>query len=347
MSSKRNSVAQVNFLLLAIGALGIAGGCGTSTSTTPPIVQAKNIYVTQTGSVEVFPIATNGNVAPTTTITDATNAFGDAHRTAFDSSGKLYVVDAGSVAGSESIVVFSANATGAATPTATITGTATGLHHSNGIALDAQGRIYVTNIDNSQIPPVSSVTIYAAGATGNATPTTTITGSNTQLDDPNGITLDSNGKIYVANEGTTINATGSVTVYPAGSTGNATPSAVITGATSAMNSPHAVALDSSGKIYVTNAPASVNIYAAGTTGNVAPSTTISGANTGLSNPNGITVDPEGNIYVVSNTFGGTDVGFILVFPASATGNVAPSATITGATTGLDAGNTVVHGISVR
>ena len=340
MSTKRNSVAQVNFLMLAIGALIIAGGCGTSsTTTTPPIVEAKNIYVTQTLGVEVFPIATNGNVAPTTTITDATNAFSDVHRSAFDGSGNLYVTDAGN----NSVVEFAAGASGAATPPATITGTS--LVSPSGVAIDTHGSIYVSNHGNN------TIVVFAAGATGNATPTTTISGASTQLDAPNGLALDSKGNIYVANEGRTVNAGGSITVYPAGSTGNATPSAVITGTTSGVNIPHAVTLDSSGKIYVTNANSSVDsvtVYAAGATGNVAPMFTIAGTSTGLSNPNGIAVDLEGNIYVVSNTFPLTgNVGFILVFPAGSNGNVTPSATITGAATGFDAGHTVVHGVSVR
>ncbi len=350
MNAKLTSAVHLSFLLLAIGAVGIASGCGSSySSTTPPIVQAKSIYVAQTGSVEVFPIATNGNVAPTTTITDATTAFSDVHRTAFDGIGNLYVTDAVN----NSVVVFAAGASGAATPTATIAGGNTGLDKPSGIAVDANGKIYVTNLGVPTIakPTGNSVTIFSAGATGNVAPAITISGSNTSLDTPNGLALDSKGNIYVANEGSTINAAGSVTVYPAGSTGNATPSATIAGTTSGVNIPHAVALDSSGKIYVTDANSnnpSVTVYAAGATGNVAPVYTIAGSNTGLSNPNGITIDPEGNIYVVSNTFPvGGNVGFILVFPANSTGNVTPSATITGAATGLDAAGSVVHGVSVR
>src|SRR5438094_7993262 len=54
------------------------------------------------------------------------------------------------------------------------------------------GPLYVANYDGS------SVTAYAAGATGNATPTATIAGSNTGLNHPSGIALDAAGQLYVA-----------------------------------------------------------------------------------------------------------------------------------------------------
>src|SRR2546422_1223272 len=51
------------------------------------------------------------------------------------------------------------------------------------------GPLYVANYDGS------SVTAYAAGATGNATPTVTIAGSNTGLNHPSGLALDASGRV--------------------------------------------------------------------------------------------------------------------------------------------------------
>jgi DNA-binding beta-propeller fold protein YncE len=59
--------------------------------------------------------------------------------------------------------------------TATIAGGNTGLNNPVGIVLDAAGNIYVGNSD------VNSITVYAAGANGNATPTATIAGGSTGL----------------------------------------------------------------------------------------------------------------------------------------------------------------------
>jgi DNA-binding beta-propeller fold protein YncE len=72
--------------------------------------------------------------------------------------------------------------------------------------------LYVTNHGNN------SVTVYASGATANAKPIQTISGTNTGLFAPYDLAVDSSGGIYVANE-----FGNSVTVYAAGANDNAAP----------------------------------------------------------------------------------------------------------------------------
>src|SRR6266702_2438782 len=98
--------------------------------------------------------------------------------------------------------------------------------------------LYVANAGGN------TITVYAAGASGNATPTATIAGGNTGLNVPVGIALDGAGNIYVTN----LNAN-SITVYAAGASGNATPTATIAG----HNGPFGIAVDGAGNIYVTSA----------------------------------------------------------------------------------------------
>ena len=86
------------------------------------------------------------------------------------------------------------------------------------------------------------------GAPATSPPPTTITGNNTGLSGPEGITLDSSLNIYVADA----NAA-SVFVYSAGSTGNVPPIATISGPATGLSAPYGIGLDSRSKIYVADA----------------------------------------------------------------------------------------------
>src|SRR5204863_164410 len=145
------------------------------------------------------------------------------------------------------------------------------------------GKLYVANYFGS------SITVYAAGASGNATPTATIAGGNTGLNEPGGVALDGAGNIYVAND-----VGNSITVQAAGSSGNVTPTATIAGGNTGLNNPYGIAVDGAGNIYVANTGAnSIIVYAAGASGNATPMVTIAGSNTGLNVPALITVVPSG------------------------------------------------------
>jgi 6-phosphogluconolactonase (cycloisomerase 2 family) len=267
-------------------------------------------------AVFTYPLGANGSPPPISTITGRSTGLTDPYGLTVDSAGKLYVVN---IDGPASVATYAAGANGDATPIATITGTNTRLVHPTDVKLDPTGKVYVSNAGTGSIPP--SITIYAAGANGNATPIDTITGTYTGLNGPWALALDAAGNIYVAND---FNST--VTVYAAGANGNAAPIATISGPYTGLNGPEGVALDAAGNIYVSNDnapyPVSITTYAAGANGNVAPSATIIGGNTGLSGPSYVALDSAGKIYV-------GDSDKILVFAAGASGNVAPTATITG------------------
>ena len=109
-------------------------------------------------------------------------------------------------------------------------GSNTGLSLPWGIARDAAGNLYVVNSWSSS--GSTSITVYAAGASGNATPTATIAGGNTGLSVPIGIALDGAGNIYVTNY-----SSSSITVYAAGASGNATPTATIVGGNTGLSQP--------------------------------------------------------------------------------------------------------------
>ncbi len=83
--------------------------------------------------------------------------------------------------------------------------------------------------------------------TGTSRPFRTISGSATNLDDPEGIALDSDLNTYVVNA-----HNNSVTVFAAGANGDATPIQTISGSETGLNDPGGIALDSQRNIYVAN-----------------------------------------------------------------------------------------------
>src|SRR5208282_1352279 len=119
----------------------------------------------------------------------------------------------------------------------------------------------------------NSIVVFAAGSTGNATPTTVISGSNTGLATPTGIALDSSDDIYVTNAVSAPAA--SVLEFAAGSTGNMAPTSSISGSNTGLSVPFGIALDAADNIYVANSGVSgvlgnsITVYAPGSSGNVA------------------------------------------------------------------------------
>jgi sugar lactone lactonase YvrE len=340
--------AMVAFLTLSLSAcggngasvwdLGHPGAAARARQATSTCVTTTCIYVTNTrvdrlSSIAVFPTNATGNVAPVQLIEGSSTGLIDATGVAVDAVDNIYVSDIGN--GSQSIsniLVFPAGSTGNTAPIRTIVGSATKLEFANAIAVDTAGNIYVANQGISSSP--SSINVYAAGATGNAAPIRTIVGSNTQIADPDGIAVDSAGRVYCANE-----FAKSVTVYAAGASGNVAPIATIAGHMTGLNLPMGMGVDSTGKVYVADYKEStLTVYAAGATGNVKPVQRLAGAATGLKKPKGATVDAAASIYATN-----LKLSSITVYPAGSTGNAAPSQTIKGRLTQL-AG---ITGIAVR
>jgi sugar lactone lactonase YvrE len=248
---------------------------------------------------------------------------------AVDSKGNIYVSNAGNIncdLGPYSVTVYPAGSNGNVTPSATITGSNTGLSCPMGIAVDSSGNIYVAN----WLADVwGSITVYPAGSNGNVAPTATISGGNTDLDAPWGIAVDSSRNIYEVNM-----PPSNVYVYPAGSNGDVASSAFF----GSFLYPVGIAVGSNGKIYVAdggnayNWPdtgASVYVYPAGSNSYTAPIATITGSKTGLTGLEGIAVDSSGYIYVGDD--GNPDAEIppsVLVYSPGSNGNVAPIATIT-------------------
>jgi hypothetical protein len=298
-------------LLLAIG-------CSHTQQTGP----AFSLYVVENGttgsSVLQLP-ATNGSITPSNTVTVPMQTSFQA--VAVDTLGNLYVSASVVTAPPmlHEILVYAPAATGAATPTSTITSSSL-TAAATSIAVDATGAVYALS--------GNSILVFAAGSAINTTPVRLIAGSQTQLNAASGIAVDAAQNIYVANT-----LGGNVLIFSSTQTGNVAPSSILAGTSTQISTPLGVAIDSTGDIYVAsyNLPSTSSVvmeFAPGATGNVAPSKTL----TALASETvaGLAVDVLGNLYVYTADPTSKQLA-VDVFSPNASGGSAPAATITSST----------------
>ncbi len=184
------------------------GGSNTGLSSPSGIAldSSGNIYVVDTGAVSVFVYPALGsstgalNEAPTATISGGNTGLDYPTSIVLDSSNNIYVTDG-------SVFVFQPIGSSTGTlnekPTAIISGTDTELVDPIGVALDSSKNIYVADANSSSpsifVYPAVGGSGWVAGSpeTYSAAPTATISGSNVQFEDPQGIELYSSNNIYV------------------------------------------------------------------------------------------------------------------------------------------------------
>src|SRR6266699_25612 len=242
------------------------------------------------GQILIFAPGGSGDVAPIDSIAGSNTDLHSPEWIAFDAQSNLYVNNFNS--GTALITVYGPGASGNAPPIRTIAGSNTGLSDVNGtggLTLAPDGKLYVANSGGN------SITVFAAGATGNATPTATIQGSNTGLAEPEAIARDAAGKLYVISS-----ILARISVYTAGASGNVVPIATIEGEHRSVFWDWGIARDAVGNLYVTNPDRDiVTVYAVGASGAVSPLTSFStvGPLNRTGHPAGVALDAAGNVYV--------------------------------------------------
>ena len=253
-------------------------------------------------SLSVFPAGSNGNVPSRFIRTFLANPSGIAYW-----RGNLYVTNARGTGGF-SVTAYRVNGSRRQAPLFRISGEKTQLIIPRGVALDSAGNIYVVNGgipsgDQTSDPP--SVTIYRAGSDGDVAPMARITGPKTGLKHSHAIALDSHGYIYVSNQSND-GTSETITVYFPGSNGNVAPARVISGPATLLLSPEGVAVDSSGRLFVSSSAggahrsfgAAVLIFAPGSSGNVPPFASID-LDCAKIREGAITLGSNGTLYVAT------------------------------------------------
>jgi sugar lactone lactonase YvrE len=261
---------------------------------------------TQAAAINIYAQFATGNVLPFATVGGAGTLLDQPHGIALVSDGTLVVANTSATGAFTSAILVFTPLTTVSGPglEIVIAGSLTQLNSPNGVAIDSNKKIFVTNRGSGTVTAyVIPTPTPVPSASPTATPTT--------------------------------NPSASPSPTPAPFNSNVVPSIVIAGAATGLFAPTGITLDANNVIYVTdpdNGSPSVRIFAAGANGNVAPTRVIAGALTQLSNPLDVKVDAAGNVYV-------TDSGAnkLLIFGPTASGNVAPIAAITlpiGSVTGL-------------
>ncbi|HEY6327453.1 MAG TPA: NHL repeat-containing protein [Candidatus Cybelea sp.] len=275
-TANRDNPAVLGFRVAASGnARPIIRIAGSNTTLNSPdsiaFDKSGNVYVANDGAnqVAVFAKGANGNVKPTRMIGGSKSHLGPTEGLLVDPFGNLWASDYAN----DAITDYPPGAHGNVPPADTISGSKTQLSTPTGMVWNASGSpalLYVANTGGA------SVVGFGAGAAGNTAPAVSIAGSNTGLSRPFALTIDSTGRLIVADEGA------GVLIFSPGANGNVAPVAHITG----LAYPAGVVTDAQDHIYVANfSGESIEEFASNANGNATPLRTIRGRKTTLKGPN--------------------------------------------------------------
>jgi hypothetical protein len=230
--------------------------------------------------------------------------------TAVDSSGNVYVADAGNhqirkVSPSGVVTTIAGSGSSGSSDG---TGTAASFNWPEDVGVDSSGNIFVADTYNHtirKITPAGVVTTFAgtAGISGTADGT----GSAARFWGPEGLAVDSAGNVFVADSGSNtirkITPAGVVTTFAGSNTVSGSTDA--TGTAARFSYPTSIAIDSSGNLYVADTSnftvrkitsAAVVTTLAGSAG-LRGSVDATGSAARFGYPQGIGVDSSGNVFV--------------------------------------------------
>ena len=294
MSISYQRIAAATFALLLVGAQ-----CARA-----------EVFVTNDpgNTIQVFSRAATGSATPLRNITGLNQPRGIY---VDETRGEVYVALVG-----DAVSVFSISATGAAAPIRTFT-----QNNNNSNALgDFQG-IHVANDEIFIANRNGSVTVFPRLTNGsNQSPTRTIVGASTGLAQSRGVFV-SGDELYVA-----ANSPASIRVFSRTASGDVPALRVITNTTAPSLGETSQLLVANNEVTVADfGTNSIKTWPTSANGNTVSARMISGNAPLLVSPRGVAVCSDTNTLVVANR-NGNSLNF---FPITASGDVAPSAVITG------------------
>jgi hypothetical protein len=359
MRQSSRSVAAGILLSVSVFSLMVLAGCG-GTDTGPVVISpgipagAKNVYAVVSNypqdQILTYSATATGTTTPSSTL-DTPPTF-VIHSIAIGPQGQIYVLGRmnPNIATYDTILEYAAGASGSATPTVTLNGSIAGTStftYAFYIAVNSANTLVVSSVDGT-------IESFASGFTSSSAPTQYLTwGKTNNLDPGDEIGVDTAGDIFIVDTGNTFTSKATFLVFAAGATGSSAPTRSITGTDTTSfyyNGFPLIAVDGAGDLFVAyyNATDDPNVsgatplanneatgiieFGAGATGNATPLKRISGALTKIVEPQGLALDVAGNVYYVDalggDVSGGTTPLLLEVFSSTATGNVAPTGSIT-------------------
>jgi hypothetical protein len=317
VSAPINTTQSVVSTVAGSGAVSYGDGIGINSGFNVPISitidSTGNLYVAEYGSHRIRRITTAGVVSTVAGSGTASFGNGTGTNTGFngpqgivaDSLGNVYVADSGNArirkidssgvvttfAGSGAVTYFDA------------TGTNAGFNSGPcGITIDLSGNLYVSEWNLGRIRKITSAAVVTTLAGSGITGYTDAIGTNASFKGPHGLTVDSNGNVYVVDQVNNrirkITSSGVVTTFAGGGSGDGT------GTNAGFNSPFGITIDSVGNLYVEEWGANrirkitpsqvVTTFAGSGTGTWLDGI---GTNAGFLGPTSAVVDFMGNLYV--------------------------------------------------
>ncbi|HEY4327439.1 MAG TPA: NHL repeat-containing protein [Mucilaginibacter sp.] len=170
-------------------------------------------------------------------------------------------------------------------------------NNPQGLAIDAQGNIYVADRGNNVVRKITAAGRVVTMAGTKTAGYLDATGAAAFLNGPTGVAVDATGNLYVSDQG---NA----------AIRKITPAQVVTTIaggpkqSAMLNYPSGIAIDGQGNLYITDEGGRILEYTTNSvlyilagTANIAGFVNGSGATAQFNNPQGIAIDANGNIYV--------------------------------------------------
>ncbi|HRG47185.1 MAG TPA: kelch repeat-containing protein [Leptospiraceae bacterium] len=338
---RRITASGVVTTIAGSGSSGKDDGTGTTASFNSldgiTLDTAGNLYVADKSGNKIRKIDVSGivstiagtGVTGSADGTSTTASFSNPEYLAFDTSGNLYVADAGnnkirkiaSVTSSQSTtttptllgcsdptkttVTVSTFAGSGITGSTDATGTAASFNLPSGVTVDSSGNLFVADRSSNKIRKITSAGVVTTLAGSGVAGSFDATGTAATFSSPYGVTADNSGNLYVADTSSNkirkITSAGVVTTL-AGSGSNGSFDATGTAAT--FSSPFGITIDSSGNLFVadtginkirkiTSAGVVTTLAGSGTTG----STDATGTAASFNLPRGVMVDSSGNLFV--------------------------------------------------